>query len=382
MSRMQRLFQASMTVLWMFGYCLVPYVAEVSVVTAYAAEISGVEDHEKEQLSVYQVENRLENDRQILSAAKQCLRSGEQSGGFEVIGRNYMPEGSILKVFYGDQVEYSSTCLEKWAEGDVICQRVRFGVTWEDEKQPEEDTDEEPPDAGMPDKRYWQLGDVVEREIAGKRYSFRCIDQHYQNAALFLCDSVFPADTEASYQYEKQEDGSYDYRYLPGPIQTFGPTSAYKDSYIRQWLDQKVGEDWVLPEAAIGISYGYFGQTKQGAFAQLDEADLTAGFLGYQKLRGQLFVLSVEEALLYRQYLWRFGVGTDAEENPETQILGSCTGYWLRTPYIGTGFEELQEDAVYLVDLIDGVIRSQPISGENAVTSVGVRPAFVLQQYE
>lgn len=47
------------------------------------------------------VENRLENDREILSAAGQCLRDGDTAAVFYVTGRNYVPEGTVLKNFYG-----------------------------------------------------------------------------------------------------------------------------------------------------------------------------------------------------------------------------------------------------------------------------------------
>ena len=41
------------------------------------------------------VENRLENDREILSAAGQCLRDGDTAAVFYVTGRNYVPEGTV-----------------------------------------------------------------------------------------------------------------------------------------------------------------------------------------------------------------------------------------------------------------------------------------------
>ena len=47
------------------------------------------------------VENRLENDREILSAAGQCLRDGDTAAVFYVTGRNYVPEGTVLKIFMG-----------------------------------------------------------------------------------------------------------------------------------------------------------------------------------------------------------------------------------------------------------------------------------------
>jgi len=356
------------------------------------------------------IENRLENDRQILSAASQCLREGEAAGEFWVTGRNYSPEGSILKVFYGDSLEYSSTVEVVWEEDGTRCERVRFAVRWTDWKENEngstEDGSMDTSQTGQQSKMYWRLGDTLTREIDGEMYTFHCIDQNYQNrsgagqtAALFLCDSVIPADTGAYYAYEKQEDGSYDYVYHPGPICDFGDTESYKFSRVRQWLDEvSKGSDLVWVD--IGVTNSYTGQTEEAAFEQLTAADLRPKSLGYQKLTGQLFVLSVEEALKYRQYLWRFGAGLNEAENPETQIGSFSKGYWLRSPYGGTSLEAEGIPAVYMVDLVRGVIRPQQVtvrenSGESDIAegqryesredmawgmSIGVRPAFALPQ--
>ncbi len=354
---------------------------------------------------VYQVESRLENDRQLLSAASQCFRSGETKGEFWVTGRDYMPEGSILKVFYGDSIEYSSSLEDEWETDDGRWQRVRFSVEWRDLPgsggiQGEEDDDRKDDSLQeAPEERYWQLGDTVAREIGEKTYLFRCIDQNYQSvseagetAALFLCDSVIPADAQVRYAYEKQEDGSYAYVCYPGPIADFGDTGSYKLSRVRQWLDSVADESWGALQVELGVNNSYTGQTKKGMFEQLEKADLRPQAMAYQKLTGQLFVLSVEEALQYRQYLWRFGVSLEDAENPETQIGTFSQGYWLRTPYRENTPEEGKGPAVYVVDLVDGVIRPQQVSmkelsggeesGEGAVQamSIGVRPAFVLPQ--
>ena len=52
--------------------------------------------------------------------------------------------------------------------------------------------------------------------------------------------------------------------------------------------------------------------------------------IGYQRLTARLFSLSVEEALKYKDYLWKFG-DTDAD-NPEDVTDNFCNGYWLRSP--------------------------------------------------
>lgn len=347
------------------------------LICAYGAGVSDVGG-----VSTYQAGTRLENDRQVLSAANQCLRSGEKEGEFWVTGRNYTPEGSILKNFYGDSVAYSSTLEADWQQDGTRWQKVRFSVEWKDFSEEGEEDEHFQEDWGA---RYWQLGNVVVRELAGQSYTFRCIDQNYlnageagQTAALFLCDSVIPADMGAEYVYEEQENGHYDYVYNPGPIADFGDTGSYKHSRIRQWLDSVADENWGLAQVDLGVGSSYTGQTEEGAFEQLEEGALHPQTLGYQSLTGKLFVLSVEEAVRYRQYLWRFGVLPNEDENPETQTGAFSKGYWLRTPY---GKDSQGIPSVYVVDLVHGVIRPQQVSaGDSQTMSIGVRPAFALPQ--
>lgn len=349
----------------------------------------------------YQIESRLENDRQVLSAVHQCLRQGDTRGEFVVTGKNYTPEGSILRAFYGDSLEYSSSLEDTRQQNGDKWETVRFSVAWNEQALDEEavgdgnyekdDTGQDEEISGKPGGQYWQLGDSVIREIEGDSYVFRCIDQNYQNVgtagqqgALFLCDSVIPADVGAQYVYEKQEDGSYDYVYYPGPIADFGDTGSYKQSRVRRWLDSAAEEDWGLLQVDLGVNYGYTGQTQEGEFARLDAGDLVPQPLGYQKMTGELFLLSVEEALQYRQHLWRFGVGLDEEENPETQIGSFRKGYWLRSPYGEAGQAaggQAETESVYVVDLAEGTIRPQPVTGFlGGLGIIGVRPVFVLPQ--
>ena len=151
------------------------------------------------------VENRLENDREILSAAGQCLRDGDMAAVFYVTGRNYVPEGTVLKNFYGDSLEYSVS-LERteWFQGEWL-QTMRFAVKWKDFEgsgnQEGSESIEELPSGSADDIRYWKIGDRISREIDGKFFAFRCIDQNYYGAgdsgqagALFLCDQVIPWD--------------------------------------------------------------------------------------------------------------------------------------------------------------------------------------------
>lgn len=347
------------------------------------------------------VSNRLENDRQILSEAGQCLREGRQEGEFYVIGRNYVPEGTVLESFYGDSLEYSNTLEETGSEDQEPYYKMRFAVKWKDTKEEEQ---EKPKEEGE-EKRYWSIGDTVVRELDGRQYVFRCIDQNYktkstsgQTGALFLCDTVIPADTGSVYQYEKQEDGSYRYVFYPGPVVNFGDSSDYKYSKIRRWLKSQEGRVANSLWTDIGVSQSYVGRTESGSYSQLEEKELRSQYIGNQQMTDRLFILSVDEALAYKAYLWRFGIMPgEAEENPESQSGPFCKGYWLRSPS-GGGTEE-DNGMVYIVDLTDGSIRpekgkpdeeqdgghgeDQP-GGEaeewRITSSIGIRPAFVLAQ--
>lgn len=74
----------------------------------------------------------------------------------------------------------------------------------------------------------------------------------------------------------------------------------------------------------------FTGSTGKGRFSELSDQDLTVHSIGYQRLTARLFSLSVEEALKYKDYLWKFG-DTDAD-NPEVVTDNFCNGYWLRSP--------------------------------------------------
>ncbi len=285
----------------------------------------------------YFVKNRAENDACLLSAASRCSHETDEEQVFCVVGENYMPEGSVLSVYFGNDLEYSSTVVSRVKRGVVVYTAVRFAVRRLPQGDgPEEDRPGGTGEAGGQEKTYWQVGDEISRQIGGKIYRFFCIDQDYQGAgqgerqaALFLCDSVIPADTGSFYAYEKQEDGSYSYVFHPGPIVNFGETEEYKTSGIRQWLQ---GEEASFSQAlpvSIGVERSYMGQTKPGRFEALDGEALQPFYLGHQKMTDRLFLLSVEEALRYRSWLWRFGeamrngTGNGAlAENPETQIQG------------------------------------------------------------
>lgn len=251
----------------------------------------------------------------------------------------------------------------------------------------------------------WREGDVVTRNLAGVTYQFRCIDENYRDSedvhrpsALFLCDVVISADFGSRYVFEPGSDGIHDYHFYPGEIVNYGSGNDYKYSSIRGWLTRQSAEvAWEDAEPIFtGVSRAYSGRTPATHYEQLDGLGLSGSPIGYQKMTDKIFILSVDEAIRYRDRLWRFE--GSKEENPESQYGEFCKGYWLRTP-VGTR-ENHDTDETYVVDLLDGSIRPaevQPggaeqkegklaanaasVDEEVAVTATfGVRPAFALAQ--
>ena len=169
-----------------------------------------------------------------------------------------------------------------------------------------------------PEKVVWKEGDVQLREVGGQMLSFTCIDDDYHDwqdghrkAALFLCDRVIRADVDT----------------VPGEKQTvfsFGTDNNYKTSKVRVWL-QKNGQNssFCLEPIHTGIQTAYTGSTEAGAFSQASERGLVRHDIGYQLMNDRLFCLSLEEALAYRAFLWRF----DSEEDkPQSQVSAYSQG--------------------------------------------------------
>lgn len=216
----------------------------------------------------------------------------------------------------------------------------------------------------------WKEGDVQFRQVGGESLSFTCIDDDYHDwqdghrkAALFLCDRVIRADVDT----------------VPGEemkIFSFGTDNNYKNSRVREWL-RKNSEDSRLGLEPIhtGIQTAYTGSTEKGAFSQTSERELVRHDIGYQKMNDSLFCLSLEEALAYRTFLWRF---ESKEENPESQISAYSQGYYLRTPFY------LPDEAgnfvcggqIYGVDLVNGNLHPVRTDSE----TYGIRPAFAMPQ--
>lgn len=376
-------------------------------------------------------ENQQENNSRLLTGAGQIPVPGEHV--IYVIGKNFEPDGGILKNYYKDEMVYSKQVLDQFllkgdtytitrfsiarnvnpkncshiwrihTEHQVGCvqtgQRIDRCETCGKEKEEtllpkghiDLDTDQicdrckSHIEENSMESAYWKIGDVLTGIIHGEEYSFRCIDQNYSDesgnhrqGALFLCDSVIPANFGSSYSYELLEDGTYGYVFSPGPIVNFGKSNDYKYSNIRKWLKEAEDDFAFAEDLELGVSYAYTGSTSPDMWEQFHASDLTKIPIGNQKLPGKLFVLSIDEALKYRQWLWRF-YGSE-EENPESVWGAFSKGYWLRNP-VGNDTK-----LVYTVDLVDGrigpvLIRPENVTGDEELCvtgNVGVRPAFVM----
>lgn len=414
---------------------------------ACEAELTGeAADHIPDRRII--VSSREENEERLLTAAGQ-IHDAEDHIVY-VIGRNLTPSGAILKEVYGPEITYANLVEEYFEAGKDLYCAARFAVArnfraescthvWEEtiseaagctvkgrsvyrcgrcgeEREVftsaaghlDENSDgtcdrcgADMEEAGSQeaDPTHWNIGDVLEKEIDGERYRFRCIDQNYSDgtenhrqAALFLCDTVIPADFGADYSYVLTENGEFEYQFRPGPIGYFGVGNDYKYSGIHGWLHGSEADFYDAEDINIGTSYACTGSTEAGRYSQLKESELEPFYIGSQKLTARLFVLSVDEALKYKNWLWRFG-DTD-DENPQTQVGEFSKAYWLRTP--AGNARDYDTGFVYVVDLVNGNIRPEAVRPEGAVGShgdgdiadrqlevtgtTGVRPAFVIAQ--
>ena len=220
------------------------------------------------------------------------------------------------------------------------------------------------------EQQAWETGDIQIRTIGKENYLFRCVDEdygdsnsNYQKTALFLCDTVIRSDIDSTNTQKT--------------ILEFGKDNNYKTSKIRQWLGKKTfGSRFDLMDVYTGVNSACFGKTVDMEFGQTDGGGLLRQELPYQLIEDCMFLLSVEEALKYVEYLWRFA-GSE-EQNPETQLSPYSRGYWLRTPAFekdGNGNFQYGEQ-IYTVDLENGCLR--PVDIHDG--SMGIRPAFCVPQ--
>lgn len=220
----------------------------------------------------------------------------------------------------------------------------------------------EPAD-GVPEAVHYSIGDVQARAIGNKIYLFRCIDDDYEDAmnnsqktALFLSDSVIRSDIDGA-----------------AKKLNFGDNNNYKYSKIRDWLLDNADSDFVH-ETYIGITKSYIGTTWKGTYEQFGEGSIMGAKDIFQLLQDRVFILSVDEAIKYRDYLWKFN-GSEIN-NPESQISAYSKGYYLRTPQDGGLDDFWYGEGIYTVSLVDGNI--QPVNVKE--TSIGIRPAMAIPQ--
>lgn len=242
-----------------------------------------------------------------------------------------------------------------------------------------------------PAAAHWYLGDAITETVGDKSYSFRCIDEDYcdisgnhTGSALFLCDTIIDPTEGGRYVLEPDGTGKQIYVWHPGPIAYFGENNNFKKSKIKAFLDASSVQS--AKSSAIGVPTAYAGAAETGKYSAMTDAGLKSYSIGYQQMSCNLFILSVEEALQYKDFLWKFNGSTT--DNPDTITGGTLTGYWLRTPN-GTNNDYDETDMVYEVDLNRGnihptYIKPQSSTGDpfaDTQTTVGIRPAFTIPNY-
>ena len=296
---------------------------------------------------------------------------------------------------YRARIEGTNFLLQDSEDGKVAGVDVSGNFTLEDPKQTAFGIRPaivlEKPDAGTADRIHWNVGDLQARELDGKIYIFRCIDQNYSDAsanhrqaALFLADSVIPANYGSDYKVKQQADGSHKYEFVPGPIVNFGESNDYKYSKVRSWLKKSKDSSFDTEPISIGVDYAFMGNTAEKEYSAFDANSISSYYIGDQQLKEQMFVLSVDEAVKYKDYLWKFE--GSSEDNPDSQYSAFSKGYWLRSP-MGNS-EDYDTGYAYVVDLVNGNIHPSAISPQektgndelDVTTTYGVRPAFTMPQ--
>ena len=295
---------------------------------------------------------------------------------------------------YKERIDGGGFLLQDSEEGKVLGVDENGGYTLEDISQSTYGIRPaivmETPDEGTADTVHWNIGDIQARELDGQIYMFRCIDQNYSDAqqnhrkaALFICDSVIPANYGSDYEIKQTEDGSHRYVFAPGPIVNFGNSNEYKYSSVYKWLEQQESV-YNMEPTHIGVNYAYMGNSPEQEFANFDDNSFSSYYIGSQKLQAKFFILSLDEAIQYKDFMWKFE-GSD-KDNPETQYGSFSKGFWLRSP-MGNS-DNYDTGYAYIVDLVNGNIHPAAIKPQkdlgneelNVTTTTGVRPAFTMPQ--
>lgn len=195
--------------------------------------------------------------------------------------------------------------------------------------------------------RIWYTGDTMERTIAGKSYTFYCVDPDYcdagsnRNGALFLCGSIIGGNERL-----------FDDR-----------VNAWEASNLRSWLNTELEDKSGLADTVTTCAFTYAGKS---ANYQIAGRSFTKRSRPGVPVMDQVFCLSLEEALRYPEVLWRLD---GAEENNYTNAGTYTAGYWLRTP------AALEGTKSYAVTY-DGRVAPEEVNNKK----IGIRPAFVAVQ--
>ena len=315
----------------------------------------------------------------LISAAN-TMKDGERKEVYIISDGTY-PDGSCLKAWFGNRLMYSND--EVYTDGTYRVHRFLL----QKENGMKEILEESVVNfSEYSEGMHFRTGDRMEREIDGAAYSFTCIDEDYVDSggnhtgcALFLMDTVLPSGYQSSCRWETDKEGRAVFVREPGPVSFFGESNEYADSKIRAFLEAAGGPG---TRVQTGTRYAYTGSTGAGLFSQTTEKGLKKVDIGYQEMTSDLFILSLEEAIRYRETLWQF-----RESGTETPAA-SCGAYWLRTPSGDkTGYAE--SGLCYVVDLISGNIHPMEVkpgseTGDpyaDTQSAAGVRPAFTLPNY-
>ena len=314
----------------------------------------------------------------IVSGPEQCRRllmelvsmseTGERKEWY-LTGEDYEPETLVIAQMFPDAVNISNTVVREYQKNGHQYVTCRIGVERDaknenrGESGPSGSSEIGGSGIGKEDiqGRKWSVGDVRTLQLGNRQYQFRCVDDdygdnsEYRKCALFLCDTVIRSDIGST---ESQKN-----------ILTFGNANNYKISSVRKWLEESREENADnLLTISTGVHSAYLGATVPGTFAEFSENGFLHHELAYQDVQDKLFLLSLEEAFLYKDQLWNIKGGQSAYSR----------GYWLRTPAFSTGEEGkfTYGEWEYAVDLEKGCIR--PVNVNDG--SIGIRPAFCLPQ--
>ena len=302
----------------------------------------------------YQVESA-EQCRRLLMEVVSGVPHGERYE-YTITGKDYEPESLIIAQMFPDAINISNTKVKEYQENGHRYVTCKIGF---ERSQGREDDHVEI--AGGIIGRHWKIGDFRCWERGGENYLFRCIDDDYCSDsddrifALFLCETVIRSDVDST---ESERE-----------ILTFGSTNNYKTSEIRKWIQTNVkdpGEH--LVSVNTGVNTAYLGATIPGTYDEFSTSGLLRHELYPQMAEDEVFLLSLEEAIQYKEFLWELdGGGTPYSH-----------GYWLRTPSysIGENGAFCYGSWAYVVDLEKGCIRPAEVSDG----SIGIRPAFCLPQ--